>query len=109
MYSYKCKIYWIPSVNPNLVAKLPNSMTLPADNSRKRKNNPPQISDAEWIVMKVVWAHAPVTANQVVAALGGRTDWTPKTIHTLLRRLVKKGALASAKRGREPLFRPPVD
>src|SRR5438552_2522896 len=84
-------------------------MTPAADHSRKHKNNPPQISDAEWIVMKVVWAQAPVTANQVVEALDDRTDWKPKTIHTLLRRLVKKGALAFEKRGREHLFRPLVD
>ncbi len=26
----------------------------------------PQISDAEWQVMKAIWAEAPCTANQVV-------------------------------------------
>ena len=39
--------------------------------------------------------------QQVVAALEGVTEWKPKTIHTLLLRLVGKGALAFEKEGRE--------
>jgi BlaI family transcriptional regulator, penicillinase repressor len=74
-----------------------------------RKKNPPPISDAELIVMKVVWSRAPVTANQVVTALGDKTDWKPRTIQTLLTRLVRKGVLAFEKQGREYLFRPLVD
>ena len=77
--------------------------------TRKGKNALPQISAAEWIVMKVVWDKSPLTTNEVVDALDGQIDWKPKTIHTLLRRLVKKGALAFAKQGREYLFRPLVD
>jgi len=79
---------------------------------RKAKTAPvaPPISDAEWVVMRTVWENPPaVTANQVVNALAGATDWKPKTIHTLLRRLVQKGALAFDKIGREHLFRPLVD
>lgn len=78
--------------------------------SRKARNTPdlPQISDAEWVVMRAVWEKAPLTTNQVVEALDGVTDWKPKTIHTLLSRLVRKGALAFEKKGREYLFRPRV-
>jgi BlaI family penicillinase repressor len=81
-------------------------------NSRKRsasKSELPQISDAEWAVMKVVWNQSPLTTNQVVQALENKTDWKPKTIHTLLSRLVRKGALAFEKKGREYLFRPLVE
>lgn len=59
--------------------------------------------------MQVVWERAPVTANQVVAALERRRDWKPKTIHTLLSRLARKGALGFEKKGREYHFRPRVD
>ena len=69
----------------------------------------PRISDAELVVMKVVWESAPVTANQVVEALERRKHWKPKTIHTLLRRLVQKGALDFDKKGREHQFRPLVN
>jgi BlaI family penicillinase repressor len=70
---------------------------------------PRQISDAELVVMKVVWNRAPATTNQVVNALENEIHWKPKTVHTLLSRLVRKGALAFEKQGREHLFRPLVD
>jgi len=69
----------------------------------------PRISDAELVVMKAVWERAPVTANQVVEALERRKRWKPKTVHTLLRRLVHKGALGFDKKGRQHHFRPRVD
>jgi BlaI family penicillinase repressor len=59
--------------------------------------------------MNVVWIQGPVTANQVVEALSDQVDWKPKTIQTLLRRLVIKGALSFDKQGREHLFRAVVD
>jgi BlaI family penicillinase repressor len=76
--------------------------------SHDAKRSLPQISDAEWVVMKIVWDHAPVTTNEVVEALEDQAHWKPKTIHTLLSRLVKKGALAFEKKGREYLFQPKV-
>jgi len=78
--------------------------------ARKSKGgkNLPQISDAEWVVMKVVWDKAPVTTNEVVETLDDKTHWKPKTIHTLLSRLVRKGAVAFERKGREYLFHPRV-
>ena len=69
----------------------------------------PQISDAEWTVMRVFWDKGPATANEVVSALAGRTDWKPRTIQTLIRRLHQKGALTHEKSGREYVYRPAVD
>ncbi len=76
---------------------------------RTKPPPPPSISDGEWVVMKVVWDRGTVTANQVVDALGAKVSWKPKTIHTLLRRLVQKGALGYDRIGREFHFRPLVD
>jgi BlaI family transcriptional regulator, penicillinase repressor len=56
-------------------------------------SNIPKISDSEWKVMKIFWANAPCTANEVVQALY-ETKWQPKTIKTLINRLVKKGVLS---------------
>jgi BlaI family penicillinase repressor len=76
---------------------------------RKRESNvSPKISDAEWKVMKVVWKLGTATARQVVEALKDETDWKPKTIHTLLSRLVQKGAVKSGKSEREYVFTPAV-
>lgn len=81
----------------------------PAKTKSARKRALPAISDAELVVMKIVWQNPPVTANQVVAALEHKTDWKPKTIQTLLTRLARKGALAYEKQGREYLFRPLIN
>ncbi|MDQ7092145.1 BlaI/MecI/CopY family transcriptional regulator [Desulfosporosinus sp. PR] len=52
-----------------------------------------KISDAEWQVMKIFWNKSPLTATQAIEALKQDTLWSPKTIHTLIARLVKKEAL----------------
>ena len=53
----------------------------------------PQISDAEWEIMKVVWPRSPMSVNEVAEALTARA-WHPKTIRTMLTRLAKKGVVA---------------
>lgn len=68
----------------------------------------PQISDAEWKVMKVIWAKSPITANQVVERLADEESWQPKTIKTLLNRLVKKKAIGYEPNGREYHYHPLV-
>lgn len=70
--------------------------------------NIPRISDAEWEVMKVIWSISPLTANEVIEALEGSTDWKPKTIRTLINRLVKKMALGVNQEGRLNLYYPLV-
>lgn len=52
-----------------------------------------KISDAEWLVMKVLWQESPITASAVIEYLKPETEWNPKTIQTLIGRLVKKGVL----------------
>jgi BlaI family penicillinase repressor len=59
------------------------------------KNHTPEISDAEWNVMKVVWDHGPLTSGEVVKRLADEKDWKPRTVKTLLSRLVQKGAVAA--------------
>lgn len=52
------------------------------------------ISHAEWQVMNVLWENPPLTVGEISKKLKGKVDWNRKTINTLLRRLVEKGALA---------------
>ncbi len=68
----------------------------------------PAISDAEWEVMNVVWANSPVTASDIVEALSDHTDWSPRTIKTMLNRLLKKGALSHEVDGKRYLYRPAI-
>lgn len=95
----------------------------------------PQISDAEWEVMKVLWDEAeaatpntgaPATpasasateglsATEIIARLtteeregGGGKDWAPQTVKTLLSRLVSKGAAAYTAHGKSYRYRAAV-
>jgi len=68
-----------------------------------------EISDAEYQVMKIIWtAGVPLNTNEVVDKLEASSSWKPKTIHTLLSRLVKKGALQYEKNGRIFVYTPLV-
>lgn len=64
------------------------------------------ISEAESIVMEVLWQRHPLTAEEVVTALAGRQDWQEPTIKTLLNRLLGKGALRAEREGRRYLYSP---
>lgn len=64
------------------------------------------ISDAESVVMDILWRSHPATADEVIAALAGQQDWQEATIKTLLNRLLNKGAIAAAKDGRRYLYSP---
>lgn len=68
----------------------------------------PPISDAEWEVMNVLWEQSPRTANDVVDILAPRMSWHPKTVKTLLGRLVRKGVLRYREEGNRYLYRPAI-
>jgi BlaI family penicillinase repressor len=70
--------------------------------------NLPQISEAEYEVMKIVWKHAPISTNDVTYMLTQTTEWSPKTIQTLLKRLVQKGAITYEKNSRVFVYTPLV-
>ena len=69
----------------------------------------PQISEAEYEVMKIVWKHAPINTNEITERLTKTTAWSPKTIQTLIKRLVTKGALTYEKQSRIFVYTPLVD
>jgi len=64
------------------------------------------ISDAEWQVMQVIWRRGKGTAADVIAELAETTNWSHRTIRTLLGRLVDKGALAATDDGNRYIYRP---
>lgn len=69
----------------------------------------PSISDAEWVVMTEFWRAGEATAKQIVAALEGRQHWKPRTVQSLINRLVQKQALGFRQEGREYIYKPLVD
>lgn len=68
----------------------------------------PQISEAEFEVMKIVWKYAPINTNEITERLVQTTSWRPKTIQTLIKRLVTKDVLAYEKQSRVFVYTPLV-
>lgn len=66
----------------------------------------PQISEAEFEVMKIIWEYAPISTNDITDKLVSKTQWNPKTIHTLLKRLVQKNAITYQKQSRLFVYTP---
>ena len=71
-------------------------------------NRFPQISEAEYEVMKIVWKYAPINTNEITEKLLQTTSWSPKTIQTLIKRLVTKGALTYEKQSRVFVYTPTI-
>lgn len=66
----------------------------------------PKITEAELVVMKAVWKNPHCTANDIVKALEGDTDWNPRTIKTFISRLVDKKMLGYNQEGKNFIYYP---
>lgn len=71
-------------------------------------NSLPQISEAEYEVMKIIWKHAPISTTEITDRLLATTSWSPKTIQPLIKRLVTKGVLTYEKQSRVFVYTPLV-
>lgn len=69
-------------------------------------SDPVNISEAESIVMEVLWHHGPMHSENVVEILAGQQKWREPTIKTLLSRLLTKGAIRAEKEGRRYVYSP---
>ena len=70
--------------------------------------NLPQISDAEFEVMNIIWKYAPINTNDIVEQLSKNKSWNPKTIQTMLFRLEKKGVITHEKESRVFVYSPRI-
>lgn len=68
----------------------------------------PQITEAEFEIMKIVWKYTPISTNEITEKLIQTTQWSSKTIQTLIKRLVTKGALSYEKQSRVFVYTPLV-
>jgi predicted transcriptional regulator len=64
------------------------------------------ISEAEAIVMQVLWENHPQAADTIISLLINQQNWQEATVKTLLNRLLNKGAIAAVKDGRRFLYSP---
>jgi BlaI family transcriptional regulator, penicillinase repressor len=73
------------------------------------KTVPLTISDAEVVVMEVLWHTTPpeaLSTDDIASALSNTQAWQLATVKTLLNRLLNKGAIRAQLDGRRYLYRP---
>lgn len=68
----------------------------------------PPITDAERLVMEAVWSEAPLSSPEIIKRVDQTQDWAPKTVQTLIGRLVDKQMLERERSGRGYLYRPAI-
>lgn len=68
-----------------------------------------KLPDAEFEIMKVVWANEPPMITPVIMdKLGKEKEWKIQTVVSLMARLVERGFLRSEKHGKERSYFPIV-
>jgi predicted transcriptional regulator len=68
-----------------------------------------KLPDAEFEVMKVVWANeSPITTPEIMKLLGNEKKWKIQSLVSFMVRLVEKGFLRSEKHGKERTYYPLV-
>ncbi len=64
----------------------------PIKKSEQAKSNA-ELTEAEWIIIKVVWENEPCAAGTVQEALANSKDWAYSTVKTTMDRMANKGFL----------------
>jgi BlaI family penicillinase repressor len=66
-----------------------------------------KLPDAEFDIMKVVWANEPpITTNIIMQQLGNEREWKAQTVISLMLRLVERGFIRTEKNGKERAYFP---
>lgn len=73
------------------------------------KNEAIQVTDAEWDVLDAIWNEPGQAAGRIIELVQLHRDWNHRTIRTLLRRLIEKGAVNVEIDGAKHLYRAAVD
>ncbi|HHV10966.1 MAG TPA: BlaI/MecI/CopY family transcriptional regulator [Clostridiales bacterium] len=69
-----------------------------------------RLPDAEFDIMKVVWANEPpITTNIIMQQLGNEREWKAQTVISLMLRLVERGFIRTEKNGKERTYFPLIN
>ena len=69
-----------------------------------------KLPDAEFNIMKVVWANdPPITTNIIMKQLGNEREWKVQTVISLMLRLVERGFIRTEKNGKERIYFPLIN
>lgn len=69
---------------------------------------PVELTEAEWTLIKAIWAQEPCTAPAIQETLAPTTQWSYSTVRTMMDRMAAKGLLQAEKSGKVTLFRSAV-
>ena len=69
---------------------------------------PVELTEAEWTIIKAIWATEPCTATAIQEKLYQQTQWSYSTVRTIMDRMVAKGLLKAEKSGKVTLFQSTV-
>ena len=75
---------------------------------KRRSQERPPLSGAEWEVMKVLWDGGPMALGDINERIPEEQNWGYSTVKTLVRRLAAKGWLKRQRVGNSYLYRPAV-
>jgi BlaI family penicillinase repressor len=67
-----------------------------------------ELTEAEWLILEVIWERGYCTAPDVQEALKERTGWAYSTVKTLMDRMAEKGLLETERIRKMILFRPGI-
>lgn len=67
-----------------------------------------KVSDAELKVLNIIWKEKSATSKRIVDLVQEIEEWNRKTVHTLLKRLVEKGAVNAIKEGNNYIYTPAI-
>lgn len=67
-----------------------------------------EISNAEWLIMRVIWTMKKCISRQVINVMSHKEGWKASTVKTLLTRLKKKGFINSHKVSNKYIYSPNI-
>src|SRR5512145_3351806 len=67
--------------------------------------NPPQVSELQHEILRILWSRGEARAAEVHEGLSEARDLAPTTVSTLLSRMEKKGLLTHRTEGRQFVYR----
>jgi BlaI family penicillinase repressor len=68
-----------------------------------------ELTEAEWAIIKAIWAAEPCTAPQVQQLMQKEKGWAYSTVRTLMDRMVAKGLLKAEKERNLTVYRSAID
>ena len=57
----------------------------------RKREDPPPITEAEWVVMDALWRLSPRTSQDIYDDVSSGQEWSLGTVKTLLARLLAQG------------------